>query len=222
MKNQYLKLKEVCDEGNISTIKVVLYSLFYKLLYKKNIVLHPNVKILGAKNITTKGKRVLVGLRTVNFATPAEKTFLNISGQLIFKGGFSIGKGCKIDVREGGVLEIGKGGYMNSYTQMVVVHKVSIGDNCAISWDCQFLDEDFHEIYYPKKVKNPKKIPRTNDIYIGNNVWIGCGVKIYKGSYIADGSIVASNSIVKGRFEQKNCLIGGHPAKLLKEDAHWK
>jgi len=222
MKNQYLKLKEVCDEGNISTIKVIAYSLFHKLIHKNNIVLHPNVKILGNKNIITKGKRVLLGLRTVNFATPKEKTFLNISGKLIFKGGFSIGKGCKIDVRKGGVLEIGKGGYMNSYTQLIVVHKVTIGDNCAISWDCQFLDEDFHEIYYPKKDKNHKKITRTNDIYIGNNVWIGCGVKIYKGSYIADGSIVASNSIVKGKFEQKNCLIGGHPAKILKENAHWK
>jgi acetyltransferase-like isoleucine patch superfamily enzyme len=222
MKDNYIKLKQVCEEGNISTLYVLLYSLFYRILHKKNIFLHPNVKIYGNKNITTKGKRILLGLRTVNFATPKEKTFLNIRGQLIFKGGFSIGKGCKIDVREGGVLEIGKGGYMNSYTQMVVVHKVTIGDNCAISWDCQFLDEDFHHIYYPHKTKNPNKVPKKNDIYIGNNVWIGCGVKIYKGSYIADGSVVASNSIVKGKFDHKNSLIGGHPAKLLKEGAHWK
>ena len=84
------------------------------------------------------------------------------------------------------------------------------------SWDCQFLDDDFHEISYLGK------IPTDNSIIIGDNVWIGCGVKIYKGTKIASGCVVASNSIVKGVFDIENTLIAGNPAKIIKENIIWK
>ncbi|MBG6109882.1 acetyltransferase-like isoleucine patch superfamily enzyme [Flavobacterium sp. CG_9.10] len=97
------------------------------------------------------------------------------------------------------------------------MHNLTIGDNCTISWDCQFLDEDFHEICY-----QGKKQQQNNSISIVNNVWIGCGVKIYKGAVIPSGRVIASNSIVKGIFTSKNTLIGGNPAKVVKEDISWK
>jgi len=191
-----------------------------RIYNRKNIFIHPDVTILGIENITVK-KRVLVGLRTVDFALPSEKTFLNIAGKLHFKGNYSIGKGCRIDVRKGGTLEIGKGGYINSFSRIIVAHKVVIGDECAISWDCQFLDEDFHSITYTNKAKRVEDKSK-NAIVIGNHVWMGCNVKIYKGSRIAEGCVIASDSIVKGIFKQKNCLIGGNPARVLKENIDWK
>jgi acetyltransferase-like isoleucine patch superfamily enzyme len=96
------------------------------------------------------------------------------------------------------------------------MHELTIGDNCLISWDCQFLDDDFHEIIYANK-KNSE-----NSIKIGNNVWIGCGVKIYKGTVIQDNCVIASNSIVRGVFNSQNSLIGGNPAKIIKENINWK
>ena len=96
------------------------------------------------------------------------------------------------------------------------MHKLDIGDNCAISWDCQFLDEDFHEISYSDKHKT------ENAIIIGDNVWIGCGVKIYKGTVIPRGCVLASDSVVKGKFHIENSIIGGNPAKVIKENIEWK
>ena len=96
------------------------------------------------------------------------------------------------------------------------MHELVIGDNCAISWDCQFLDEDFHNISYSGK----RKV--ENSIIIGDNVWIGCGVKIYKGTVIPNGCVIASDSIVKGAFYVENSLIGGNPAKTIKENIEWK
>ena len=96
------------------------------------------------------------------------------------------------------------------------MHSLNIGDNCCISWNCQFLDEDFHEINY----KNYKS--SVNSITIGNQVWIGCGVKIYKGTNIPDGCVIASDSVVRGTFEKNICLIGGVPAKVIKENISWK
>lgn len=88
------------------------------------------------------------------------------------------------------------------------MHGLTIGDNCAIAWDCQFLDENFHNITYKNKIQRPKEIK------IGNNVWIGAGVKIYEGTFIADGCVISSNSIVRG-------IIGGNPSKVIKENVSW-
>lgn len=122
-------------------------------------------------------------------------------------GPYSIGRGCRFDIAEKAVMTVGKGGYINANTPFIIMHGLTIGDHCAISWDCQFLDEDFHEIDYEGKKATP------NEITIGNNVWIGCGVKIYKGSVVPDGCVIAANSIVKGVFTKQNTLIGGQSCK---------
>lgn len=74
------------------------------------------------------------------------------------------------------------------------MNELIIGGNCLISWDCQFFDDDQHEIIYQGK-KNVNK-----SIINGDNVWIGCRVKIYKGAIISDNCVIASNSIVKYAF----------------------
>ncbi len=95
------------------------------------------------------------------------------------------------------------------------MHKLKIGDNCAISWNCQFLDEDFHEIKYQGKKETPE------EIIIGNKVWIGSNVCVYKGTFIPNGCVIASNSVVKGGFEEENVLIAGNPAKVIKRNISW-
>lgn len=62
-----------------------------------------------------------------------------------------------------------------------------------------------------------------NGGYMNCNVkWIGCGVKIYKGTVIPNGCVIASDSIVKGVFHVENSLIGGNPAKVIKEGITWQ
>jgi acetyltransferase-like isoleucine patch superfamily enzyme len=173
------------------------------------------VKINGIENIETNG-RLKIGLNYVGFIHKSDKTYLNINGKLSFKGDYSIGRGCRFDIGTNGIVSIGNGGYTNANTTFIIMHQLTIGDNCAISWDCQFLDEDFHEIFYDGK-KN-----HDNSIIIGNNVWIGCGVKIYKGTVIPDNCVIASNSIIKDVFKEKNSLIAGNPAKIIKRNVQWK
>lgn len=213
--NNLIKIYKLCLDSGLNFFAVLFQTIFYKLFYKRNIISHPRVKFLGVRNSKI-NKYLLIGVNSTGFSPSYEKTFLNIRGKMLIEGNFSIGRGCKIDVGKNGVLKIGKGGYINSNTKLIVTHKLEIGDNCAISWDCQFLDEDFHKIDYGNKRETT-----FNDIFIGNNVWIGCGVKIYKGSYIANGCVIASDSVVKGIFKQKKCLLGGYPVKVLKENIDW-
>lgn len=210
-----VSLYKKCKKAESNFIISFLLYFVYKIRYSKNFILHHKVKVKGITNIQTK-ERLEIGMSYIGFMHKSDVTYLNIQGKLIVNGPYSIGRGCRFDIAENAVIRVGKGGYINANSTFIIMHGLTIGDNCVISWECQFLDEDFHEIDYPGKKVTP------NEIIIGNNVWIGCGVKIYKGSVIPDGCVIAANSIVRGVFSSNNSLIGGHPAKVIKEAINWK
>ena len=53
-------------------------------------------------------------------------------------------------------------------------------------------------------------------ISVGNNCWIGAGAVFLDGAKIGNGCVVAANAVVRGTFGD-NCVIGGVPAKVLKQ-----
>lgn len=199
----------------LNLLLIIIRFLYHKLFFNKKLILNSNVKINNIRFINSKDF-LEIGVNNTGFIHKSELTYLNLNGELKFASKYSIGRGCKIDISKGGKISIGSGGYINSYTKLIISHLLKIGDNCIISWNCQFLDEDFHEIQYDGKLEK-----ETNGIVIGNNVWIGCNVKVYKGTVIADNCVISSDSVVKGVFDKKNCLIGGYPAKVLKENIKW-
>lgn len=176
--------------------------------------MHQKVKIKGIHNIIIKSK-LQIGLGDIGFSHKSDLTFFNIEGKIIFNGDYFIGRGCRINIGKNGVVEIGWGGYINCNTSIIIMNFLKIGNNCIIAWNCEFLDDDFHQIFYDNKKKS------MAGIQIGNDVWIGSGVKIFKGTTISDGSVIASNSIVRGQFEEKNVLIAGHPARVIKREINW-
>ena len=143
-------------------------------------------------------------------------TYLNIKGKLEILGKFSIGRGCRFDIGKDAIVQIGNGTYINPLTTVIIMHKLSIGEDCAIAWNCQILDEDFHKIGYEGKKENA-----SNAITIGDKVWIGSHVSIYKGATIPKGCVVASNSVIREKFEEENVLIMGNPAKIIKRNITW-
>jgi len=203
-----------CKQTKTSFTLLVLSYIKYKLLYNKNFLVHPNAKIFNVKNINTTNQ-LSIGLNNTGHSHQSDKTVLNVEGKLNVAGKYSIGRGCRIYIRKGAVVNIGRDGYMNNDTELNIAHGVNIGDNTVMAWKCQLLDTDFHTLNYEgKKEKN-------NVINIGNNVWIGCNVHIYKGSTIPNNCVVAADSIIRGVFEEENCLIGGNPAKILKRNISW-
>jgi acetyltransferase-like isoleucine patch superfamily enzyme len=196
-------------------IPLVLTFLYYRIFYKKSIIVHPHTKIYGQKNLKANGE-LTIGLNNTGHSHPCDKTVLNVEGQLVFSGKYSVGRGSRIYIRKQAIAIFGKDGYMNNDTEINIAHNLIVGDNTVIAWKCQFLDTDFHKIEYSGKK------PIVNSIRIGNRVWIGCNSRIYKGSVIADGCVVAADSVVRGQFLEPNCLIGGNPAKTLKRDITWK
>lgn len=205
---------KMCKNTDNKFTAVLIKYVYTKIKYKKNIIQHQKVLINGVENIYNK-EILSIGVGYIGFMHKTDKTYLNIKGKLLIKGKYSIGRGCRFDIGENATITIGEGGYVNPNTTFIIMHKLSIGDNCAISWNCQFLDEDFHSIAYGNKKET------NNEIQIGNHVWIGCGVQIYKGTIIPDGCVIASNAVVRGVFTEKNTIIGGFPARVIRKKIIW-
>ena len=212
--NELLKLYRKCRKTDTNFLVAIVFYLWYKM-HNKEFFLHQKTTIKGAINIRTNGL-LQIGTNDIGFSHKNDVTYLNIRGKLIFSGPFTIARGCRIDIGKDAIVNIGVGGFINPFTKLIIQEKLDIGDYCFISWDCQFLDHDFHKVSYDGKNEN---LP--NEIVIGNNVWIGCGVSVFKGTYISKGSVVAANSVVRGSFKEENVLIDGNPARIIKRNVHW-
>jgi acetyltransferase-like isoleucine patch superfamily enzyme len=211
------KLKQLynfCKESDSSFLSVLTRHLYFKFKGKQ-IIAHQEVIIKGLNNIETKDL-LNIGIDDIGFIHKKDITYLHIRGKMKVLGRFLIGRGCRFDIGPLAEVKLGKGSYINPFSKVIIMHGLEIGENCSISWNCQFLDEDFHLLSY----ENKKTIIEKR-IIIGDNVWIGSNVSVYKGSYIPNGCVVASNSVVKDVFVDENTLIAGNPAKVIKRNIVW-
>jgi acetyltransferase-like isoleucine patch superfamily enzyme len=157
---------------------------------------------------------ISVGIERFIRDDPHCKTFINIEGTIIFNGTAIFRTGTKISVGRVGLLEFGDNFNLGSDSFLHAKKSIKFGDNVRISWDFQALDTDFHFI---KEIKTGKIPPNTKPVIIGDNVWIGNHVTIGKGVILPNGTIVSARSMVNKRFTEENTIIGGIPAKILKQ-----
>lgn len=209
-----LYIKE-CRKNDCDIFLVILRYVYYKSIYNKKIIAHQKVKIEGINNIITKAN-LHIGDFYIGFSMKNDPTLLNIRGKMIINGPYSIGRGCRFDIAENATLIIGNGGFINANSIISISSGLKIGNDCSISWGCQFIDSDFHIINYERKIE------RSNEILIDNHVWIGCNACLLKGTVIPDNCVIAANSVVSGIFKEKSVLIGGNPAKIIRRDITWK
>ena len=90
---------------------------------------------------------------------------------------------------------------------------IEIGEYCLLSTDITIRQTDEHPIFNLDR----KRINDGKDIIIGNHVWIGQRVTLLGGFQIGEESVIGYGSISSTQFGN-NCVIGGSPAKVLRED----
>lgn len=116
--------------------------------------------------------------------------------------------GVKINLFQGAEFAIGEGSYIAFNSHIFAEKSIVIGKNCAISWNVEMIDTDFHRVNL-----SDSEIGRSG-ILIGDSVWIGTGAKILKGVELADNVLVAAHSVVTKSFPA-NAIIAGNPAKQI-------
>lgn len=212
--DQLKKLLRDCRAVQSAVLPVLLRHAYYRSR-GLNLLTSNRVQIHGLGNIRTTGL-LKVGLNYVGFMGPHDRTLIRVAGRLQVDGNFNIGKGCRIDIGEHALVQLGSG-YLNPNTRLVIMHGLRIGQACAISWDCQFLDEDFHTL---SQVDRPAAT-RDARIEVGDRVWIGSQVTVLKGARLPNGSVVGAGSVVRSRFTEENTLIAGNPAQVVRRGVTW-
>ncbi|TSD66490.1 acyltransferase [Inquilinus sp. KBS0705] len=134
-----------------------------------------------------------------------------------------------IEFRRGGVLwveddncllEIGeKSTFQNVHIAVTEPQsQIVIGKECMLAYDIDLRTGDSHSII---DINSGKRINYAQNIHIGDHVWIGAHTTVLKGVSIEENTIIATRSVVTKSFEQGSVIIGGSPAKILREGVTW-
>lgn len=89
------------------------------------------------------------------------------------------------------------------------VGKIEIGHGTYIAQNVGIITAN-HNFTNLDEHQNPK------DVIIGENCWIGMNSVILPGVVLGNNTIVGAGSIVTKSFPNGHCVIGGNPAKLIK------
>ena len=140
-------------------------------------------------------------------------------GLIILHGKAGFSKGVGLRCGEGGTIELGQNVHFNQNAFIACNNKISIGDDTIAGWNVRLQDADGHDLVDEAgNVTNPSK-----PIHIGKHVWLGYNAQLLKGAYIDDDNTVACNALVTKSFEgTHHAVIGGMPAKIIKEKVDWR
>lgn len=158
---------------------------------------------------------VQIGLMRLITDSSHNHSIINNLGTIIIKGKVMFGTGSHIHVDKNGYLQIGEGTNINSNNVIICTQSILIGARCWFSWNCQITDSDMH---YIKDLNSMVVNDKSKPVIIKDDVWVGNRCIISKGTILQDNSIVGANSFVNKEFKQSYIIIGGYPAKLIKEN----
>lgn len=112
----------------------------------------------------------------------------------------------------GSNIYVGANFFCNFNNIFLDVCPIRIGDNCMFGPDVKLYTAT-HPI---DPVKRNSGLELGAPITIGDNVWIGGSVTVIPGVSIGDNVVVAAGSVVT-KDVPANVVIGGNPAKVIKE-----
>lgn len=136
------------------------------------------------------------------------------NGEINFQGKVDLCAGTKIACS--GELSFGDGCHFNGNSDIVCFDRMEFGNDCLVSWECLFMDTDFHSLY---DLDSKKRINEDKPVSIGNHVWIGCRATVLKGSKIPDDSVIAACSVVTRELKENNCVYTSN--SIMKENITW-
>lgn len=140
-----------------------------------------------------------------------------IQGHLVFKNHAHMGKDCFFYVGKGAYCEFGDMGCLGSDVKLVCTNKIVIGDWVGVGYESQLIDTNSHPMY---NTQTGEYYPMTGEIILGSYNAISNRVTMMLNTKTPNNCVIASNSLCNRDFTDfgENILIGGVPAKLIKNN----
>ena len=112
----------------------------------------------------------------------------------------------------GSNIHVGENFYVNFACVILDVAEIRIGDNCMIA-----PQVGIYTATHPlDPIERISGLELAKPITIGDNCWIGGQATINPGVTLGDNVVVASGAVVTKSFGS-NIVIGGNPAKVIKQ-----
>lgn len=185
--------------GILKTIYINLKYLNFMDAIKLPIIVSRNVRLKSLSGTIKINSNIQTGMIKLGFGNVGifdkklDKSILELEGRLVFEGKCNLGHGFKFAIMKNGELTIGNKFVLTAHSSIICDKKITIGEDCLMSWNVLVIDTDFHSIYY-----NGVKKDKCKEIVLGKNIWISSDVHILKGVEIKDNTVIASSSLVLG------------------------
>lgn len=113
---------------------------------------------------------------------------------------------------------IGSNCSLGEFNNITSTNLIRIGDNLLTGrWvtitDNNHGENDQDSLHIPPLIRS---IVSKGPVLIGDNVWIGDKATILSGVTICDGAVIAANAVVT-KDVPAYCIVGGNPAKIIKQ-----
>lgn len=205
----------------------LLSSIYYLFMNNKvrgangNTFRHQNVFLRGLRlSFDGKGNEVILG-----GAKPSAITNLHIevhgsNHKVLIEGGVGAKDLAIYCADANSLVHVKEDTQIAGKTELATMEgtKIVVGRDCFFSANISLRAGDSHSVI---DAKTGLRINPSKDIIVGDHVWIGNTVIITKGTIIGDNSVVATEAVVTGKEFPVNSVIGGNPAKVIKESVNW-
>lgn len=176
----------------------------------KFVFIGSNTKVLNSRNIVF-GKNVTLEARSIIDGFASEK--------IVFGDGVKIGAFSNLNVtshlsKYGKGLKVGNNSAIGDFAHIGASGGIEIGNDVIMGPYVSFHSEN-HNFTNTSLLIREQGVTSIG-IKIGNNIWVGAKVTFLDGCIIGNNCVIAAGSIVNSIFPD-NVVIGGVPAKILKE-----
>jgi acetyltransferase-like isoleucine patch superfamily enzyme len=218
----YRKRKTLRKVNWIKTIYFNLKMFPFSTAKKLPVFLYGKVRLqdlTGRIEILAPLKTGMIGFGQPYELNSVEKGIAEIvlRGTIVFNGHVQFGKDYFIYVAHNAYAEFGHMASLASSGKIICTEKIVLGDYARIGSESQLIDTNFHQM---TDSQTGEKFPISAPITIGNQNYISNRVSIMQNTHTPDNCTIASNTLCNKNYRNwgQNILIGGLPAKLLKEN----
>lgn len=195
----------------------------WKKFHSTQLRIHPRVHAKFIDRCELHGNGIInIGNRWKNGRFYESEFILGTQSKLILNGEMNIFTGLHIAVNQGATLELSSG-YINNHVTIDCFEKISIGTNVAIAKGVTIRDSDNHQVIsnnMNEHINGNNRNIKSSPITIGDHVWIGMNATILPGISIGNNVVIAAGAMVT-KSVPANTLVGGIPAKIIKQDISW-